>query len=102
MSELTGYIDGSGGKISNFCLGFTVAKYFSVFVDGSQEKKRQKNPMDFIKALNILKINPRELRRELSEVGCEEVIWILSATLGEVWNIVSCCLGRFWTKSKQI
>ena len=73
MSELTGYIDGSGGKISNFCLGFTVAKYFSVFVDGSQEKKRQKNPMDFIKALNILKINPRELRRELSEVGCEEV-----------------------------
>ena len=105
MSELSGYVDGSGGKI--FCwpnlayptwlivcansalpvshtghkaLQFGLPNYvsnstnlasFSVFVEESSKKK--KNPMDFLKALAILKVNPRELKKKILEVGCEEV-----------------------------
>ena len=45
-----------------------------MFVEESSKKK--KNPMDFIKALAILKVNPRKLKEKILEAGCEEVLFL--------------------------
>ena len=39
MSELTGYIDGSGGKISNVYLGFTGTIYFQCLLMPLKRKR---------------------------------------------------------------
>ena len=54
---------------------FTHSALFSVFVEESSKKK--KNPMDFIKALAILKVNPRKLKEKILEAGCEEVLFFI-------------------------
>ena len=57
--------------LPNYVSNTTNLALFSVFVEESSKKK--KNPMDFLKALAILKVNPRELKKKILEVGCEEV-----------------------------
>ena len=56
--------------------------YFLVFVEESLKKKKNvKNQIDYIKAIAVLKVNPRELRSKIQDGQCEDVSAFSSETI---------------------